>query len=355
MKARSIVASVALLLYSGLLQQAAWSGESDLSFRFLNPATSRVKELTQYQLWLKTAIGAKFQPVALEGVRTDAEVLFQIRPDGTLLNAAVTRSSGNPEFDKQALAAIRQSLPLREPPLGDVRLLNVVARFGAIRDGAKQNGVESKALDDSSAPAIPSAQSTPATTETKTATEFSDASSTLASPTIDHHEHSDESRLIHAGVDKRVLTSGDSMRILDEGVGAGLTAQSAEEDKTPLPLSSVIQSKKPIELSASHGYAAVGVLGFEWEIISGRIIRIFPGCDLLRFGITEGDRIVSEDGMRIGFSSPSRMRGAPGTFVQITVQHNGQLINAQVQRKDAADFAQYHVYYKHWANKGVSW
>jgi TonB family protein len=375
MKTKFVLASMLAAIWAN----GASAAQEEISLSFLNPAPNRAAELSLYSSQVKKQIESHWHNIGEESARDPVEVLFQIRPNGSLLNAKITRSSGVAQFDQGALDAVTSCVPFQSPPLGEVRLLNVIGRFGpmaaagnpptgqghpAEQSSTNIQALTSKACDqvDTGGAAAEIAQNT----ELKRLIQTSEQERLNQVGELEHSTQDgrpepliplDEKNLrIHAGVDKTVL-SGDGGASSFQGSASNtrLLPRTPEADQTPIPLSTIVQSKKPIELSASHGYAAVGVLGFEWEMLSKRIIKIFPGSDLLNYGIVPGDRILAEDGNPVGFSTPKRMRGEPGTYVQVTILHNGQVINAQVQRKDAAEFASYHAYYKHWASKSLSW
>jgi protein TonB len=85
---------------------------------FVNPADSynRARVSDNY-LWL---IGNKLMAYSFithTGTRYGITVVVQvvIARDGRLLDASITRSSGNPEYDRNAIAGLRASSPY--PPL----------------------------------------------------------------------------------------------------------------------------------------------------------------------------------------------------------------------------------------------
>src|ERR1700735_3605327 len=120
------VAAIALALCSA---GGAWADQGTISLSFLNPASSRSDDLASYSKQLQQAIGNHWQNLESFGAHAPVEVLFQIRPDGSLLNASISKSSGVAQFDQQILSAVRSCVPFRAPPLGAVRLLNVVGTF----------------------------------------------------------------------------------------------------------------------------------------------------------------------------------------------------------------------------------
>lgn len=63
------------------------------------------------------------------GVPHVAGVHFVIGPAGDVTGATITRGSGSPAFDSQALAMIRKAAPFPSPPAGAPRAFDADIRF----------------------------------------------------------------------------------------------------------------------------------------------------------------------------------------------------------------------------------
>jgi hypothetical protein len=112
---------------------------------------------------------------------------------------------------------------------------------------------------------------------------------------------------------------------------------------------------------ASHGEEPIGVLGCQVLTTflakhTGLILQIYPGSDLLSYGIHPGDKILRIDGRRfVARDFSSDCRGMPGTRVNLLILHDGQEIEFSVMRKDARQFAHFDQYYRHWADQTKYW
>jgi TonB family protein len=86
----------------------------------------------------------------------DAEILFVVRWDGTPADITVTESSGVPEFDQAAIAAVRGTHPYRVPPV-DVYADDGVAHFRWIfsRDARLCSGGQVRRLEAPLVDALP--------------------------------------------------------------------------------------------------------------------------------------------------------------------------------------------------------
>src|SRR5271155_1537135 len=118
MKARFLKAAVAITLAIGSAQ-GALAERQNMSFSFLNPASSRADELALYSRQLKHEIAKYWLNQEKFSVDAPVEVLFQIRPDGSLLSASIAKSSGVEQFDQQALISVKSCAPFQAPPLGE--------------------------------------------------------------------------------------------------------------------------------------------------------------------------------------------------------------------------------------------
>ena len=117
------------------------------------------------------------------------------------------------------------------------------------------------------------------------------------------------------------------------------------------------QAQQPfLQADASHGAMTIGVLGCEFGLSNGQIRQIMPGSDLLRYGIQPGDVIEAADGQQLrGKALQAYTRGAPGTYIQLTILHQGRIGTFPIQRKDARMFTSYNGYFKKWAAAEKFW
>ena len=106
-------------------------------------------------------------------------------------------------------------------------------------------------------------------------------------------------------------------------------------------------ANRPSQFQArvNHGEAPVGVIGCMFDPIAGTFLAVYPGSDLLRFGIHPGDSYLAISGQPIVHSISwfqNMTRGQPGTYVSMTVLHNGRPTDISVMRKDSRLFVQYY-------------
>lgn len=85
-------------------------------FHKYNKTPSNYEELIlnkdYYMLYMQKKLKSNWDPPKLT-YNTKVTVEFQILPDGKIVNEKITKSSGNNDFDKAALLALRKSNPLR--------------------------------------------------------------------------------------------------------------------------------------------------------------------------------------------------------------------------------------------------
>jgi len=98
----------------------------------------------------------------------------------------------------------------------------------------------------------------------------------------------------------------------------------------------------PGQLQATHGQAPIGVIGCKFDFITGKFVIVYPGSDLLRYGIHPGDSYLAIEGQptvrNINWFQDIT-RGTPGTYVDMTVLHDGRPMDIKVMRKDSRLFA----------------
>lgn len=85
-------------------------------FHKYNKTPSNYEELIlnkdYYMLYMQKKLKSNWEPPKLT-YNTKVKVEFQILPDGNIINQKIIESSGNKDFDKAALLALRKSNPLR--------------------------------------------------------------------------------------------------------------------------------------------------------------------------------------------------------------------------------------------------
>ena len=97
-----------------------------------------------------------------------------------------------------------------------------------------------------------------------------------------------------------------------------------------------------------HGQFVMGIVGFHITD-SGVVQSIYPGSDVLRYGIHVGDRVLGYNNHP--FVSVQNVVdeavGVPGSIFPITFLHNGQVVTLPIRRIDARVF-------QHFANWGYN-
>jgi len=126
-----------------------------------------------------------------------------------------------------------------------------------------------------------------------------------------------------------------------------LAPQRAQIARTPqfnLQTSVMLPAAQTQNLSAdvNHGQFVQGVLGCliaPW----GSILKVFPGSDLNNFGIHRLDRIIAFDGHRLlnTFSFVNYCVGPPGSVINLSIKHDGQVVTIPVKRTDARLYTGY--------------
>ena len=110
-----------------------------------------------------------------------------------------------------------------------------------------------------------------------------------------------------------------------------------------MPQTRVNLNNRPGQFQDNHGAAPIGVMGCMFDPIAGTFLAVYPGSDLLRFGIHPGDSYLAIAGQPIVRNIKwvqDVTRGKPGTYVTMTVLHDGRPINIDVMRIDSRLFVQ---------------
>jgi hypothetical protein len=91
-----------------------------------------------------------------------------------------------------------------------------------------------------------------------------------------------------------------------------------------------------------HGQFEMGTVGFHISD-TGVVQKIYPGSDVLRFGIHKGDRVLGYNGHP--FVSVQNIVneavGIPGSIMELTFLHDGHVITIPAKRVDARMFQKY--------------
>jgi hypothetical protein len=119
-----------LVLFMFLMSASpASADELPLTLQVLNYQAFSGPDLQSYMMRTKEQIREHWHPKSNKPYT--AKVFFQIFGDGSLLQHEIQQTSGNKEFDDEAKAVIVGCVPYPPPPPGSVRIINVVATFGA--------------------------------------------------------------------------------------------------------------------------------------------------------------------------------------------------------------------------------
>ncbi len=91
-----------------------------------------------------------------------------------------------------------------------------------------------------------------------------------------------------------------------------------------------------------HGQFKMGTVGFHISD-TGVVQKIYPGSDVLRFGIHKGDRLIGYNGHQ--FVSVQNVVdeavGIPGSIMELTFMHDGRVLTIPAKRMDARMFQKY--------------
>jgi len=101
--------------------------------------------------------------------------------------------------------------------------------------------------------------------------------------------------------------------------------------------------RQPQSAMIQHGEMPIGVVGLISERTDGLVLSVLPPSDLNRFGIHPGDRIIGYLGHRFvnGYQMERELVGTPGSILDMTFIHNGQVITIYPHRVDARLLVRY--------------
>lgn len=354
--------------------------EQPLTLKVLNYESFSGPDLQAYMMRMKESIRSQWHPKS--DAPHAAKIFFQVFGDGSLLQHSVQESSGSTVYDNDAKSLIERLAPFGPPPPGNVRLMNIVAIFGT-DDGAS----------------IPTSSSSSGGDKAPTGSSYGTAGS--AYTTTSNGSSSDPSgsasnsstRVPLEGQATETGTAAPKTKMLQgeasaEGQGQPLQAETsmnappmyqgqAMSQAPPMyqgqamaqappmfqaqtgmqaPMQAMAQNPPMYQVGAQHGQMTIGVLGCEFGMLNNQIRQILPGSDLLRYGFVPGDIIEAADGQRLrGKEMQAYIRGTPGTYVQLSVLHQGQLVTVPVMRKDTRMFQNFSGYFRKWAGQERFW
>jgi TonB family protein len=359
----------------------AMADELPLTLQVLNYQAFSGPDLQSYMMRTKEQIREHWHPKSNKP--HTAKVFFQIFADGSLLQHEIQQSSGNKEYDDEAKAVVVSCVPYPPPPPGSVRIINVVATFGANpgSGGVGAGGIAYAGAGASAYAGTPNVAKS-ATLDGGSTGSGSYSGSDSGGSNVSGSPHENASEGSHAplqgsasetGMMQSSASSEAPPRVLQGEVGAaGYAAPPMMQGQAmamapPAPpmFQSQMAMQAPLQggaqrpllqADASHGAMTIGVLGCEFGLMNGQIRQILPGSDLLRYGIQPGDVIEAADGQPLrGRALQAYTRGTPGTYVQLTILHQGQIATFPIQRKDARTFSNYNGYFKKWAAQEKFW
>jgi TonB family protein len=335
----------------GLLSaQPGVGDEAALSLSVLNYQSFDAQSLATYMLSMKEQIKARIGNQFDHSRST--KIFFQIFSDGRLLQNSVQESSGDATVDAQAKSTIQSLAPFPAPPRGTVRLMNIVATFGPNSVSRSEELPSLKGLTQDAA-SIGESGKEPLQGE---ASQVGENENIVASqkPT----------RLLQGEVGAQGTMQGtmqgtaQASALIQGRVQSAAPPMFQPQIALQAPLQGAAQNSQSsfYQSSISHGQITIGVLGCEFGLLNNQIRQIMPGSDLLRYGVMPGDIIEAADGQSLrGKAMQSYIRGTPGTFVQLTIFHQGRTVTIPVQRKDARLFSNYNGYFKKWAAHEKFW
>jgi hypothetical protein len=371
--------------------EPASADELPLTLQVLNYQAFNGPDLQSYMMRAKEQIREHWHPKSNKPYT--AKVFFQIFADGSLLQHEIQQTSGNKEFDDEAKAVIVSCVPYPPPPPGNVRIINVVATFGA-NPGAADSGGGTGAGGIAGSGGSSGYVGTPNIASGGSANGGSGSSNGVSSTSeVNSNKPVSGSEGSHAALlgsasETGMMQSSSSPaappRFLQGEVGAAgfaappmmqgqamsnappmMQGQAMAMAPAPPMFQSQMSMQAPLQggaqrpllqADASHGAMTIGVLGCEFGLMNGQIRQILPGSDLLRYGVQPGDVIEAADGQPLrGRALQAYTRGTPGTYVQLTILHRGQIATFPIQRKDARTFSSYNGYFKKWAAQEKFW
>ena len=378
------VSCMPLMLFMSLMTaNPASADELPLTLQVLNYQAFSGPDLQSYMMRTKEQIREHWHPKSNKPYT--AKVFFQIFGDGSLLQHEIQQTSGNKEFDDEAKAVIVGCVPYPPPPPGSVRIINVVATFGANPGSASAasgpGGIDGAGSGGSGYVGTPNLAGG-MNGEDSGGSGGSDVNANTPGGSSEGSHAALQGSASESGIMQSSASSEAPPRFLQGEVGAaGYSAppmmQGQAMASAPLMMQGQAMASAPpmfqsqmamqaplqggaqrplLQADASHGAMTVGVLGCEFGLMNGQIRQILPGSDLLRYGIQPGDVIEAADGQPLrGRALQAYTRGTPGTYVQLTILHQGQVATFPIQRKDARTFSNYNGYFKKWAATEKFW
>jgi hypothetical protein len=337
-------------------------------------------DLQSYMMRMKENIRARWHPPG--NAPHAAKIFFQVFADGSLLQDSIQESSGDRGYDDQAKTIIESCAPFGQPPPGSVRLMNIVATFGTDSGGGGGGG-NTRGAAIETAPSSATSIASPSTASTVES--FSPSDSNSPDSASSSSTHSPLQGVATASGLQSSASSTAAPKFLTGGVGETGTYTSeplqgqAQAQAPPMyqgqamaqappifqaqmgmqaPFQAQAQRQQPAfyQSSIQHGQSTIGVLGCEFGMLNNQIRQILPGSDLLRYGIVPGDIIEAADGQALrGKAMQAYVRGTPGTYIQLTIMHQGRVATVPVQRKDAREFSNFSGYFRKWANQEKFW
>jgi hypothetical protein len=389
-RTRVSVAALALFLTTSMSARPASADELPLTLQVLNYQAFSGPDLQSYMMRTKEQIRAHWHPKSNQP--HTAKIFFQIFSDGSLLQHEIEQSSGDKAYDEEAKAVIVGCVPYPPPPPGSVRLINVLATFGANPGapgasgasgyvgtpnlagggGSVAGGAGGYGNADSSAATGGESGGAGGGNYGSSASGGSDVNAGNQGSASESSRPPLQGTASETGMMQSSASAQQAPRFLQAEVGAtGYTSppmqgqamasappmfQSQMAMQAPLQGGASGAQRPFLQADASHGAMTVGVLGCEFGLMNGQIRQILPGSDLLRYGIQPGDVIEAADGQPLrGRALQAYTRGTPGTYIQLTILHQGQLATFPIQRKDARVFSNYNGYFKKWAAQEKFW
>ena len=377
----------ALLLMFNISSLAG--AETPLSLKVLNYESFGGADLQGYMIRMKEVIRSRWHPASEPAHPT--KIFFQVFADGSLLQHAIEESSGDTAFDDQAKSIIEGCAPFGAPPPGSVRLMNIVATFGAAgapgSSGGSGNANSSGGGGGSGSPRTANGASS---ADTSRAPSGVQSSAPLADSNTSSETNSKpplQGEATASGLASSATSSQNAPRLLTGEVGASgqyatqpmyqaqamaqappvypMYQAQAQMQAPPMfqaqtasqaPFQGMVGQTPLYQSSVQHGQSTVGVLGCEFGMLNNQIRQILPGSDLLRYGFAPGDIIEAADGQQLhGKAMQAYVRGTPGTYIQLSILHQGRLVTVPVLRKDAREFSNFSGYFRKWAASEKFW
>ncbi len=366
-----VTLSVVLALTT--LAQGA-EAEPPLSLKVLNFEAFGGADLQSYMMHMKEVIRSRWHPSNEPTHAT--KIFFQIFGDGSLLQHSVEQSSGDKDYDAQANSIIEGCAPFGAPPPGSVRLMNIVATFGADTGntadagtasgaaGTSNNRVESTPTASDSSAQVSANEGSPGAGGTKSplqgeASASGAQSSTSTGSRFLTGEASASGQYSSQPLQGQAIAQAPPVYPMYQAqaqMQAPPMFQAQTGMQAPFQVGAQQQQPAFYQAAVQHGQSTIGVLGCEFGLLNNQIRQIMPGSDLLRYGFAPGDIIEAADGQHLrGKAMQAYVRGQPGTYIQLTVLHQGRIVTVPVMRKDTREFANYNGYFRKWAANEKFW